>query len=31
MTQTQSQTDYGSSMMMIPTFGAGYCDSKVST
>ncbi|KAA0049532.1 GATA zinc finger domain-containing protein 10-like isoform X2 [Cucumis melo var. makuwa] len=30
-TQTQSQTGYGSPMMMMPTFGAGYCDSEVST
>ncbi|KAA0026041.1 GATA zinc finger domain-containing protein 10-like isoform X2 [Cucumis melo var. makuwa] len=28
-TQTQSQTGYGSPMTMMPTFGAGYCDSEV--
>ncbi|KAA0066318.1 mediator of RNA polymerase II transcription subunit 12-like isoform X1 [Cucumis melo var. makuwa] len=30
-TQTQSQTGYGSPMTMMPTFGAGYCDSEVGT
>uniref|UniRef100_A0A9I9DN57 Uncharacterized protein n=1 Tax=Cucumis melo TaxID=3656 RepID=A0A9I9DN57_CUCME len=31
MTQTQSQTGYGSSMTMMPTFVAGYCDSEIDT
>ena len=31
MTQTQSQTSYDSSMMMMSTFGAGYCDFEAST
>ncbi|KAA0054649.1 GATA zinc finger domain-containing protein 10-like isoform X2 [Cucumis melo var. makuwa] len=30
MTQTQSQIGYGSLMMMMSTFGSGYCDPKVS-
>ncbi|TYK16354.1 GATA zinc finger domain-containing protein 10-like isoform X2 [Cucumis melo var. makuwa] len=30
-TQTQSQTGYGRPMTMMPTFGAGYCDSEVDT
>ena len=30
-TQTQSQTGYGSPMMMMPTFRAEYCDSEVGT
>uniref|UniRef100_A0A9I9DDI5 Uncharacterized protein n=1 Tax=Cucumis melo TaxID=3656 RepID=A0A9I9DDI5_CUCME len=30
-TQTQSQTGYGSLMTMMPTFGAGYCDSEFGT
>ena len=30
-TQTQSQTGYGSLIMMIRTIGVGYCDSEVGT
>ena len=29
VTQTQSQTGYGSPMMMMPAFRVGYCDFKV--
>ena len=29
MTQTHSQTGYGTPMMMMPTFGAEYCNSEV--
>ena len=31
MRQTQSQNGYGTPMIMMPTFGAGYCDSKIGT
>ena len=31
MIQTQIQNGYNSLMIMLPTFGAGYCDSKVGT
>ncbi|KAA0025972.1 mediator of RNA polymerase II transcription subunit 12-like isoform X1 [Cucumis melo var. makuwa] len=30
-TQKQNQTGYGSPMIMMPTFGVGYCDFEVNT